>query len=152
MAVIEGGDAPEQLRISTIHFHQILVDRGVYHHFRLNPPVLQLNQRLLHCRLLRRNGMLRCRRERLLLESTILLWVMLLLPRRRRRHRYGDVLGCWVLPVRRLRLWRLLLLRGLLLHGLSMSSRSGCLGHGLGMLGVLLNGLLKVRVGRWRDF
>lgn len=107
--------------------------------------------------------MLRSRREGLLLVPCILRLLLLLLwgsllPRRRGLCWHLYVLGSRVLPVRRLWLLlvllsrRCLLLRRLLVRWLRVSSWSWRLGSILGLLGILLQWLLEVRVWGWRSF
>lgn len=121
----------------------------------------QLNQSLFHCRLWLRNRVLGSGRESLLLIPAVLRLLLLLrrlLPRRRGLHWHLDVLGSRVLPIRGLRLllvllsWRRLLLRRLLMRWLRMGSWRWRLRSILGLLGILLQRLLEIRVWGWRRF
>lgn len=134
--------------------------------YSIHPPYpSKFNQGFLHCGLWLRNHVLRSRWERLLLVSTVLRLLLLLLlrlrllPRRRGLHRHLDMLGGWVLPIRRLWLLllvllrrRYLLLRRLLMHWLRVGSWRRRLGPVLSLLGVLLHCLLEVGVRGWRRF
>lgn len=86
------------------------------------------------------------------LRLLLLLLLGRLLPRRRGLHWHLDMLGSRVLPVWRLWLLlvllrrRRLLLRRLLMRWLRVGSWRWRLGSILGLLGILLHCLLKIRV------